>query len=67
MISPEDIVSGLSVSTGLETLIITFQPQGLRTNRHPRPPTRTVLTALNILMFKGADKYLQDFVARPST
>ena len=48
----------------LEILNITFQPKGLNTIRHPRPLTRTVLPALNGLMFKGVDKYLEEIVAR---
>ena len=62
-ISPETIVTCLSVLTRLETLDIRFELYPSK-NRRPPPPTRTLLPVLTRLRFKGFDAYLEDFVPR---
>ena len=66
-ISPEAMVTALSVLTRLEELWIGFEsprshPDGKV--RRPPPRTRTVLPVLTALYFKGASEYLEDLVAR---
>ena len=66
-ISPEAMVTGLSVLTRLETLEIGFKSPLFgpdQENRRPYPPTRTLLPVLTSFLFKGDNKYLEDFVAR---
>jgi hypothetical protein len=65
-ISPEAMVTCLSVSTRLENLVIEFESFRSRPDYNiRRPPTPAcILPVLNELQFKGADKYLDDFVAR---
>jgi hypothetical protein len=66
-ISPEAIVTCLSVLTSLESLVIEFEsPQSRpdRRSRHPPPRTRTVLPVLTWLEFRGVSEYSEDLVAR---
>jgi hypothetical protein len=66
-ISPEVMVTCLSVLTKLKRFCIRFESPrsrpGLKTRRPP-PPTRTLLPALTKLVFKGVAEYLEDLVAR---
>ena len=65
-ISPEAMVTGLSVLTSLIHLAIEFESPRSRPDRRSRrpPPTRTLLPVLTLLYFKGASEYLEDLVAR---
>jgi len=66
-ISPEAMVTTLSVLTRLESLFIGFNSPRCRPERNSRrspPPTRTLLPVLTGLQFKGVGEYLEDFVAR---
>jgi hypothetical protein len=66
-ISPEVMVTSLSVLTRLESLVIEFEFPGCRPDRksrRPPPPTRTLLPILTELQFLGVSEYLDDFVAR---
>jgi hypothetical protein len=66
-ISPEAIVTCLSVLTRLEKLRIRFESPQSRPDhrsRHPPPRTRTVLPILTWLEFRGVSEYLEDLVAR---
>ena len=66
-ISPEMMVTCLSVLTRLEKLSIQFKsPQSLPdgNSRRPPPPTRTLLPVLTRLLFKGVSEYLEDLMAR---
>jgi hypothetical protein len=61
------MVTGLSVLTSLEKLIIEFEsPRSHpdRKKRHPPPQARTVLPVLTQLQFFGFDEYLEDLVAQ---
>jgi hypothetical protein len=67
-VSPDAMVTALSVSTRLETLVIRFDfprrgnhPDWKR--RHPPLLTHTVLPVLTKFEFGGFDDYLEDFVA----
>jgi hypothetical protein len=65
-ISPEAMVTCLSVSTKLEKLELRFDSplrHPDRKNRRPHPPTRTLLPVLTEFQFKGVDEYLEDLVA----
>jgi hypothetical protein len=69
-ISPEAMVTCLSVLTSLETLQLGFlSPQSSpdRESQRPPPATRPVLPSLGFFLFKGANKYLEEFVARIDT
>ena len=66
-ISPETMVTALSVSTSLEILEIEFRsPRGHpnQKSRCPPPQTRALLPLLTWLRFKGDDEYSEDLVAR---
>ena len=65
-ISPEAMVTGLSVLARLVHLRIGFESPRSRPDRRSRrpPPTRTPLPVLTLLWFKGASEYLEDLVAR---
>jgi hypothetical protein len=63
-ISPETIVTCLSVLTRLETRDIGFERYPHPKNRRPPPPTHTLLPVLTRLRFIGFDAYLEDFLAR---
>ena len=66
-ISPETMVTCLSVLTRLESLDLRFESPQSRPDqrrRHPPPPTRTLLSVLTTLFFAGVSEYLEDLVAR---
>ena len=66
-ISPEAMVTSLSILNTLEDLRLDFEsPQSFpnRESRHPPPLTRSVLPILFRFEFKGASEYLEDLVAR---
>ena len=66
-ISPEAMVSCLSMLTSLETLSLQFQSPRSHPDWEGQPPpprTRSVLPALTYLRFKGVSEYLEDLVAR---
>jgi hypothetical protein len=66
-ISPEAMATSLSALTKLKTLIIQFAsptPQPKRRTRPPPPHTRSVLSALTSLHFKGVSEYLEVLAAR---
>ena len=64
-ISPEAMVTSLSVLTRLKILNIGFAfSPGRPDQESRRPPTRTLLPVLTNLWFSGASEYLEDFVAR---
>jgi hypothetical protein len=66
-ISPEVMVTFLSMLTSRERLGIRFKsPQGRpdRKNRRPPPRTRTLLPVLTELRFGGVNEYLEDLAAR---
>jgi hypothetical protein len=66
-ISPEAMVTALSVLTRLEGFIFGFESPRSRPDRRtrrPPPPTRTLIPALTGLRFQGVGEYLEDFVAR---
>jgi hypothetical protein len=62
-ISPEAMVTALSMLTSLENLGLQFQsPQSQvdRASQHPPPLTHVVLPTLTSLQFTGNSKYLED-------
>ena len=65
-ISPDVMVTGLSVLTRLEGLIIYFVSPRSRPARKSRRslPTRVLLPVLNHLLFIGVSEYLEDLVSR---
>ena len=63
-ISPDAMVTSLSVLTRLENLYIGFEYPSRHDQKNRRPPTRTLLPVLTNLWFKGAGEYLEDFVSR---
>ena len=68
--SPEELVTCLSALTRLECLEIGFKfPQHSSDwiSQRPPPQTHTILPALTRMHFKGANGYLEDFVARIDT
>ena len=64
-ISPEAMVTALSVLTRLEVLTLRFQyPERYdQASRRPPPSTRSVLPVLTRFWFKGVAGYLEDLVA----
>src|SRR5258708_30125390 len=68
-ISPEEMVTCLSVLTSLETLSLGFKsPQSSPDQESgpyaPPPPTRSVLPTIMTFSFKGVSEYLEDLLAR---
>ena len=64
-ISPEVMVTCLSVLTRLKSFLIGFEsPQSRPDRRRPPPQTRTLLPILDSLRFQGVSEYLEDLVAR---
>ena len=66
-ISPETMVTCLSVLTRLQTFVVEFESPQSRSDRNsrlPPPQTRTLLPVLTFLEFKGVSEYLEDLVAR---
>ena len=69
-ISPEAMGTCLSMLTSLEIFVLRFEsPQSTPDQESRRSPslTRSVLPALVILNFKGANEYLEELVARIDT
>ena len=69
-ISPEAMVTGLSVSNRLDKLVIGFESPRCRPDQEVQrlhQPTRIVLPVLTELRFFGVSEYLEDFVARIDT
>ena len=68
-ISPEAIVTSLSVLTALKSLDLGFRPRPRfePPSPHPPPPTRIVLPALINFAFRGDIDYLEDIVSRIDT
>ncbi len=69
-ISPEAMVTCLSVLTSLEVLSLGFEsPESCpdQESQRPSPPTRSFLPALMYLVFKGTYEYLEELVARIDT
>jgi hypothetical protein len=65
-ISPEAMVTCLSLLTSLERLDLQFNsPQSCpdQESRRPPPPTRSILPALTKFWFKGVNEYLEDLVS----
>jgi len=66
-ISPEAMVTCLSMLTSLETLRLTFessQPHPDLRSQRPFPLNRSVLPTLAVFRFKGVIKNLEEFLAR---
>jgi hypothetical protein len=66
-ISPEAMATSLSALTKLEILHIKFAsptPQPKRRTRRPPPHTRSVLSTLTSLEFRGVSEYLEVLVAQ---
>jgi hypothetical protein len=68
-IPPEAMATSLSALTSLESLSLQFRyprPRpALESRRPPAPaPTRSILTSLSKIEFKGASEYLEEMLAR---
>jgi hypothetical protein len=66
-ISPQAMVTGLSVLTRLESLSLTFYPPQSLPDvaiHIPPPHTRTLLPALTLLRYHGVPEYMEDLVAQ---
>ncbi|KAI9455515.1 hypothetical protein F5148DRAFT_1288216 [Russula earlei] len=63
-ISPQDLVTAVSVMSGLEVLRIQFRSPRYPASRSPPTPTRSVLPALTGLLFWGVHEYLEDLLAQ---
>ena len=65
-ISPEAMVTGLSVLTRLGRLSISFKSPRSHPSKKSRrsPPARVLLSVLNHFLFIGVSEYLEDLVAR---
>ncbi|KAI9462645.1 hypothetical protein F5148DRAFT_215640 [Russula earlei] len=63
-ISPQDLVTALSVLSKLETLYLGFQSPLYPASGPPPPLTRSILPALIRLEFKGVHEYLEDLLAQ---
>ncbi len=68
-ISPEEMVTCLSVLTSLESLILIFKFSQSLLDREsgpyvPPPPTRSVLPTALVFLFTGVSEYLEDLLAR---
>jgi hypothetical protein len=66
-ISPEAIVTLVSVLSSLEWLYLEFESPQSRPNRRPPRSRRSVIPALTSLRFKGVTEYLEDLVTRIDT
>ena len=65
-ISPEAMITALSMLTSLESLLLKFRSPRSRpdeASRHPPPLTRFILPVLTFFSFKGASEYLDDLVS----
>jgi hypothetical protein len=66
-ISPEAMVTCLSMLTSLKLLQLGFKPPQSHPDlksRRPFPPTRSVLPTLTVFWFQGVNEYLEDLVSR---
>jgi hypothetical protein len=63
-ISPEAMVTCLSVLTRLKSLVIGFESPRSRPDRKSQCPPRTFLPVLTTFQFRGVSEYLEDLVAR---
>ncbi|KAI9455743.1 hypothetical protein F5148DRAFT_386959 [Russula earlei] len=63
-ISPQDLVTALSVLSRLETLRLQFQSPRYPASRPRRPLTRSVLPVFTRLAFRGVHEYLEDLLAQ---
>ena len=65
-IPPQEMVTGLSALTRLESLCLAFRPESPAYSkiRIPPPHTRTLLPALTNLDFRSVPEYVEDFVAQ---
>ncbi|KAI9510565.1 hypothetical protein F5148DRAFT_1281760 [Russula earlei] len=63
-ISPQDVVTALSVLSRLRNLNLEFQSPRYPASRPLPPLTRSVLPALTQLSFKGVHEYLEDLLAQ---
>ncbi|KAI9460449.1 hypothetical protein F5148DRAFT_1377375 [Russula earlei] len=63
-ISPQDLVTALSVLSRLEILHLGFESPLSPASRPPPPLTRSVLAALTRLEFQGVHEYLEDLLAQ---
>ena len=63
-LSPDTIVTSVSMLTQLETLSILFQSPILHHNRRVPPLKRAILPALTSFGFRGCTEYLEDLVAQ---
>ena len=65
-ISPETLVTCLSMLTSLETLLLEHMPflSYHPDFRLPFPPTRSVLPSLTTFSYKGVKEYMEEIVAR---
>ncbi|KAI9512929.1 hypothetical protein F5148DRAFT_1365145 [Russula earlei] len=62
-ISPQDLVTALSVMSRLEILRLEFQSPRYPEGRPSPPLTPSVLSALTELVFQGVHEYLEDLLA----
>ncbi|KAI9510569.1 hypothetical protein F5148DRAFT_553435 [Russula earlei] len=62
-ISPQDLITALSVMSRLESLLLEFRSPLYPASRPP-PLTRSVLPALTFLAFHGVHEYLEDLLAQ---
>jgi hypothetical protein len=66
VISPEAIVTSLSMMARLKKLVLRFKNPQFRADqeiRRPPPPTLTLLPSLTYFLFDGISEYMRDFVA----
>jgi hypothetical protein len=63
-LSPDEMVTSISVLTRLDELVIEFDSLRCPKSQRPPPQTRTLLPVLTKLGFKGFNEYLEDLVAR---
>jgi hypothetical protein len=66
-IPPEVMATSLSALTNLESLRLEFRcppPRAALESRRPPPPTRSILSSLTMIIFKGVSEYLEEILAR---
>ena len=66
-ISPEEMVTCLSVLTNLESLWLQFSGHHFPPIQSNRPQKRSTLPAITCFMFRGLCEYLEDLMARIDT
>jgi hypothetical protein len=69
-ISPEAMVTYLTMLTSLDTLHLRFESAQScpdQESRRSPPPSRSILPALREFLFRGVNEYLEDLVARIDT